>query len=294
MALKSACIIGGGFYGVVIALYLSRFKGIENVDIYEKEADLLTRASYANQARVHNGYHYPRSFTTAYRSRENFHRFCCDWSNCVKSDFSKYYAIARRNSKVNSTQFKKLCDQVGAPLEKAEPEIKKLFNSSLIEVVYKVEEYAFDSTKLKKWAHEELSTSRVKCNFGHLITDARATEDKKIQLSIIDKRGFVKKKLYPIVFNCTYSGLSQVETNPSNSLFNLKHEITELALIEPPSELQKIGVTVMDGPFFSTMPFPSKKLHSISHVRYTPHSFWVDKFGISPYKVLENARNKGR
>ena len=90
MGLKSACIIGGGFYGVVIALYLKRLKGIKNVDIFEKESNLLTRASFANQARVHGGYHYPRSFTTAYRSRENFHRFCCDWRNCVESDFSKY------------------------------------------------------------------------------------------------------------------------------------------------------------------------------------------------------------
>ena len=100
MAIASACIIGGGFYGVVIALYLKRVKGIEHVDIFEREASLLTRASFVNQARVHSGYHYPRSFTTAYRSRENFHRFCSDWSSCIKTDFRKYYALARRNSKV--------------------------------------------------------------------------------------------------------------------------------------------------------------------------------------------------
>ena len=29
------------------------------------DADLMQRASYANQARVHNGYHYPRSLLTA-------------------------------------------------------------------------------------------------------------------------------------------------------------------------------------------------------------------------------------
>ena len=72
------CVIGGGFYGSVIALYLKKVKGYRYVDLYEKEADFLTRASYVNQARVHSGYHYPRSFTTAYRSRANFFKFCSD------------------------------------------------------------------------------------------------------------------------------------------------------------------------------------------------------------------------
>jgi len=36
IATGSACIIGGGFYGVVIALYLKRVKWVENVEIYER------------------------------------------------------------------------------------------------------------------------------------------------------------------------------------------------------------------------------------------------------------------
>jgi hypothetical protein len=33
----------------------------------------------------------------------------------------------------------------------------------------------------------------------------------------------------------------------------------------------------MGGPFFSTMPFPALGLHSVSHVRYTPHKGWIDE-----------------
>jgi glycine/D-amino acid oxidase-like deaminating enzyme len=289
MAIASACIIGGGFYGVVIALYLKRVKGIEDVDIFEKEASLLNRASFANQARVHSGYHYPRSFTTAYRSRENFHRFCSDWSKCVTSEFGKYYALARRNSKVTSTQFTRFCDQIGAPIEEAETEISELFNPALVEAVYKVEEYAFDAIKLRNWANQELAASGVECHFGQLITDTSAGVDNTIQVSTLDGSGIKRTKSYPISFNCTYSGLSQVEADQSFGRLRLKHEIAELALIEPPPELEKIGVTVMDGPFFSTMPFPAKGCHSLSHVRYTPHSFWVDEYGLSPYDVLDQS-----
>ena len=66
---QDAIVIGGGFYGVVIAIYLARQRGLQRVTLVEREGALLTRASYNNQARVHNGYHYPRSILTAYRSR---------------------------------------------------------------------------------------------------------------------------------------------------------------------------------------------------------------------------------
>lgn len=72
--LQDAVIIGGGFYGAAIAIYLAKQRGLKRILLVEREDALLTRASYNNQARVHNGYHYPRSFTTAYRSRVNLPR----------------------------------------------------------------------------------------------------------------------------------------------------------------------------------------------------------------------------
>jgi hypothetical protein len=56
----------------------------------------------------------------------------------------------------------------------------------------------------------------------------------------------------------------------------LKHELTEICLVEVPDELKQVGLTVMCGPFFSVMPFPDRQLHSFSHVRYTPHYEWYD------------------
>ena len=37
-----------------------------------------------------------------------------------------------------------------------------------------------------------------------------------------------------------------------------------------------MGITLMCGPFFSVMPFPARGLHSLSHVRYTPHAAWPE------------------
>jgi hypothetical protein len=61
-----------------------------------------------------------------------------------------------------------------------------------------------------------------------------------------------------------------------------------MALVEMPSSLQNLGITVMDGPFFSTMPFPARPgLHTLSHVRYTPQRQWLDEPSIRPYQVLD-------
>jgi hypothetical protein len=60
-----------------------------------------------------------------------------------------------------------------------------------------------------------------------------------------------------------------------------------MALVQPPPILKDLGITVMDGPFFSLMPFPARELHTLSHVRYTPHFQWIDKPGIDPYKKLD-------
>jgi hypothetical protein len=74
----------------------------------------------------------------------------------------------------------------------------------------------------------------------------------------------------------------------------LKHEIVEIALVEPPEPLLKMGVTIMDGPFFSLMPFPAKSLHALYHVRYSPHAHWYD--GAAPYlpayERLESAEKR--
>ncbi|MCR6652802.1 MAG: FAD-dependent oxidoreductase [Cellvibrionaceae bacterium] len=155
-----AVVIGGGFYGCAIAIYLKQVRGLKSVLLVEQEKDILQRASYTNQARVHNGYHYPRSFTTAYRSRVNMPRFVVDWRDAVKKDFTKIYAIARKNSKVTAKQFERFCFEVGAKLVPAPQEYNCLFESRLIEASYLVEEYAFDTSLLARWAWESLKKRR--------------------------------------------------------------------------------------------------------------------------------------
>lgn len=278
-------VIGGGFYGCAIAIFLARQRR-HKVLLIEREDALMQRASYNNQARVHNGYHYPRSFVTAYRSRENLPRFVRDWPDAIRSDFTKLYAIAKHNSRCTARQFRKFCREIGASLEPADPQHKKLFSERLIEDVFLAREYAFDSTRLAAWAMEELSESQVDVCYAASALAIAPGGARGLAVQIATDGGEAREACARFVFNCTYSGLNQLRGEFQGTAAKLKHEITEMALIDMPAALKKLGITVMDGPFFSMMPFPARSLHTMSHVRYTPHLHWLDQCGIDPYERL--------
>jgi glycine/D-amino acid oxidase-like deaminating enzyme len=289
-----AVIVGGGFYGAAIAVYLAKRRGLKRITLIERESALLRRASYNNQARVHNGYHYPRSFTTAYRSRVNLPKFVHEWPNAVRRDFTKLYAIARRNSKVTAKQFERFCREIGAEIQPADTGLRALFEPRLIEDVFLVEEYAFDSTKLASWAERELKECGVHIRFETLVTDISKGPNGLLNVLVDAKRGAEELISSRYVFNCTYSGLNQFKGDFPGARPGLKQEITEMALMQVPSVLQGLGITVMDGPFFSIMPFPARNLHTLSHVRYTPHLHWNDQRGIDPYQKLEKYDSETR
>lgn len=281
-----AIIIGGGFYGAAIAIYLARERGLKRILLIERESALLTRASYNNQARVHNGYHYPRSFTTAYRSRVNLPRFVRDWPGAVKQDFTKLYAIARRNSKVTARQFERFCHEIGAQIQPAEPAQAALFEPRLIEAVFLVQEYAFDSTQLASWAADEMKACGVQTRLQTRVTAIANGPLGGLLVTATPEHGDETQLASRLVFNCTYSGLNQFKGDFTGTQTKLKQEITEMALMQAPPALKGLGITVMDGPFFSMMPFPARGLHTLSHVRYTPHLHWNDAQGVDPYQKL--------
>lgn len=264
-------VIGGGFYGCSLAIQLKKY--FSKVLLVEKEHDLMLRASLVNQARVHNGYHYPRNIITAYRSYVNFPRFTEEFKECVVDDFTKLYAIARYGSKVNAFQFNEMFKGIGAPVEKASPKYQKLFNKELVEEVFLVKEFAFDAVILKELMKQKLEAAKVEVSYLTEVEEVWENQPNKIGLRM--KNEDIIKSTF--VFNCTYSQLNLLLKNSGLPLLPMKQELTEMALVQMPDELVDVGITVMDGPFFSSMPYPSKGLHSLSHVRYTPHFNWIDR-----------------
>ncbi len=287
-------VVGGGFYGCVLALLLRRERGLDVV-LLERERELLRRASYANQARVHNGYHYPRSVVTARRSRVNFPRFTEEYRECIDDAFEKIYAVARVGSKVTAAQFERFCHLIEAPVEPAPEAIRDLFEPRLVEGVFRVQETAFDAGKLRDRLASDLDAAGVEVHLGVEATRIEAREGGGLRVRV-RRAGDAEPEQGEFsaqrVLNCTYSRLNQLLTDSGLPRIELKQELTELCLVEVPEPLRGLGITVMCGPFFSCMPFPDRGLQTLSHVRYTPHAEWQEGEGFphrDAYAMLERA-----
>jgi glycine/D-amino acid oxidase-like deaminating enzyme len=274
-----AIVIGGGFFGCEVALQLRRL-GLERVIVLEREAGLLRRASFVNQARVHNGYHYPRSYSTAMRSRRNFLRFAEEYREAVVDSFVKLYAIAR-GSRVTASQFEVFCKAIGAPCRPAPARHRHLFDLDLIEECFVTQEFAFDAARLGDKLRREMRAAGVEVRTGtpgHVVGHTSSSV-------AVEAGGKVETAAW--VFNCTYGELERAGV-PLKT--RIRKELTEIVLIEPPLPIANVGVTVMDGPYFSTMPFPAVGLHSLSHVRYTPHQA-SDEIGHRPHDPVRSNRD---
>lgn len=263
-----AIIIGGGFYGLMIALHLS--KKNQKVLVLEKNDDVLKQASYNNQARIHNGYHYPRSYITALRSHQNYENFLKDFSESVYSSHTKYYAIAKDRSKVTSNQFFNFCCQIGAPIKEINKGIIGIFNDHLIDSVFEVEEKIFNAAKLRDILIKKINYTNIE-----LVLNTNV-------LSVFEVHNYIgvictnNVKYYADhVYNASYSGINEILESSDLPLIPFKFEYVEMPLIAVPKVLKNIALTIMDGPFFGFLPFPDKNSHSLYHVRYAVHDTWL-------------------
>ena len=291
---ENVIVIGGGFFGLYLAGYLNQcgFK----VSLFEAESDFMTHASLHNQARVHQGYHYPRSVLTALRSRETFDRFVKEFPESVYKDFDKYYLIGKHLGKVSSSQFYKFFKRIGCPITTADGKVFDRINKNYISNCFLTKEFAFDALGLKRTLLERLSGTDTELFLGHTALKVERTSRAEVLLTVIDSNKEVKKIAAKHIFNCTYSGLNLIPSASGLPIIPLKHELTEMALVNVPEEISHMGITIMCGPFFSVMPFPAvrengKPLHSFSHVRYTPHYEWFDAASTRGYESLKDERN---
>lgn len=281
-----AVVIGGGFFGCCLALTLRAV--CDRVLLLEREEGLLTRASQVNQARVHTGFHYPRSMITARRSRSLQARFVAAFPQAVVSDFRMLYAVARHRSKVTASRFSALFRALDGPFADAGRADAALFDAERIEAVYACQEFAFDWRALRQSLAHRLDASGVVVRTG-----LEALRVANINNGVLISSGdgeFIAEA----AFNVTYAGLNDLALASGIQGLAIKHEWAEVALITPPQDLSGLAITVMDGPFFSTMPFPAERLHSLTHVRYTPHAAWTDNRSGPTRSIAESMPRRSR
>jgi hypothetical protein len=222
-----------------------------------------------NQARIHGGYHYPRSLRTAARSQRNFQRFVNDYTQSLQQDWTSIYAIAR-NSKVTPAKFSKVAKMIHAPIRVASPQNTRLFDAHEVSEVFEVTEYSFNRDEVHKTLLAELPPSVQIFNDTEILSiqEQRTNSSHKTEIFLISSHKDYGP--YDLCINTTYGELAPPKKD--SVVEKLEFEVCELLQVSVPNSLSKISITVMDGPFFSLTPWPAFDSHVLTHVRFTPHS----------------------
>ena len=264
MKLYDKVIIGAGLYGLYSALFSGK-RG-EKVVVLERDSAPFMRATYINQARVHMGYHYPRSLSTACKSANYFKRFMDDFDSCILTSFDQVYATSSKFSWTNAEQFVKFCDHAGIRCDEVRP--NKYFKEEMCDGAFLTEEYTYDAMILKDFFLSEIArypNIEIVCD-----ADIISINKEKDHFEIKTANGIVYGTSF--LLNATYASTNQISDMLDFPSFKIKYELCEIILCDVNKKLEKTGITVMDGPFFSIMPFGLTGQHSLTAVTFTPHS----------------------
>jgi glycerol-3-phosphate dehydrogenase len=259
-----AVVIGGGIFGCYSALYLSN-KGYR-VLLLEKESKCFQKASLVNQARLHSGYHYPRSIHTAKQANEHRERFLMDHQQFINNTFTKYYAVSKHLSSTHSLRFEHFCNYLNIKCQKAPS--SSMFNTSQMEALYLTEEYSFDTFLLQNLYKQKVDNATNIDTFLSSTVTHVEKDSHNFLISLKNTKEYLIQT--PMVINAAYTGINAINQLFQQPAIETVYELTEVCLVHS-RQLKNVGLTVLDGRFISIMPFGLSGLLSLTSVQYTPH-----------------------
>ena len=220
-------IIGAGIFGCMIASELKN-AGHEVV-LLEAGTDIMQGASKLNHNRIHFGFHYPRSIPTARQSLDGLVSFFLKFKEAIVSGFPNYYMVAKNKSFVTAQEYTYFCDKAEIAYDCEYPP-DSLVNRDCICESLKVREPVFDYDILYSIVKDEIKGVDLRLNtpFNGETAD------------------------YEYIVNASYSNINKVSEQLGIRPLALRFQDVIVPRFKIKQE--KIGLTVMDGPFSSIMP----------------------------------------
>ena len=202
-------------------------------------------------------------------------RFCRDYDFCLHKEFDQIYATSSHFSWTNAGEFRRFCRAAGIRCDDVAPE--RYFNPGMCDGAFLTTEYTYDAQVLKEWFLQELAKlPNVTMLYNHRPESIRAVGD-VWQVGAGDVAAEA-----PFILNATYAGVNDIHAMLGLPPFGIKYEKCEIILCTVDERLKNTGITVMDGPFFSLMPFGQTGLHSLTSVTFTPHETSYDPVATFP------------
>jgi len=247
---KKVAVVGGGIFGCTTAWKLA--KDGYDVTLYEKNENIITQASSINQYRLHRGYHYPRSKETATQSQWGESSFIKEYGNSIiNGEVEHYYCIAKEDSKVDAKQYWTFLNEMNLPYIEKELDF---IDKNVVDLTVKVNEFLFDSNKLREICWDKLNTYNVNVVLNTEYVDSDCE----------------------LVINTTYANLNQLL--PTEKQRDYQFELCEKPVIKLPKQYKNKSVVIMDGPFMCIDPLGDTGLHVMGNVVHAIHSTNIGKF----------------
>ena len=246
-------IIGAGIFGITTAIVLGKNNDVE---LFEKNDDILKSASGSNQYRVHRGYHYPRSpetVTGIIKSENSFKKL---FSEAIVTNFEHFYCISKNNSLTSSKQFIEFCTKYQLEIER---DTLDCVNNNSIDLCVRVKESVYDPKILKKISIDLLKNNNVKLHLNTKVTE-----------SIFDQ--------FDKIIVCTYSNLNELLNKFPDSQHEYQFELCEKPVVKLPESFKNKSIVIMDGPFMCIDPLANTDLHLLCNVQHEIHQTNVGKF----------------
>ena len=228
-------VIGAGFYGCHIGLELLR-EG-HDVTIYELQDDIFKGASGSIPARIHEGYHYPRSKKTRDACHTHAEEFAKHYEDFIHSVKTNIYAIAKDRSMVDFEQY-----------------VSTLERENKFEIIEEPSKYGLQNVEGALLTEER-----------HIVTDEVREYFKKELKSVLRFNALpsaIDSPEYDVTVDATFCAYDNESID--------RYEPCVVGAIEGDPT---IAVTIMDGPFGSLYPWnPKRNLSSISSAKFSPFS----------------------
>ena len=233
-------VIGAGLFGCTIAVQL---KSKHEVHLFEEKDSILRGASFANQYRLHRGYHYPRSPETMRECREAAGKFAKRFPESINKGGRHVYAIARADSRTNAGDYLTALENVGLPYKICP--FGDVLNQDSVEIAVEAEEDWIDVSALR----------------GALWRDLRG-----VHVHLNAAWDYSLRDGFDLIVIATYSGVNEAAIKLECAIEPFQYEVVEKPILEMPEGWENFGVVVMDGPFCSVDPFGCSRHHVMGHV----------------------------
>ena len=278
----SVAVIGCGIFGAMAALRLASAGA--SVTVFERESKPLQRASYNNQNRLHLGFHYPRDDETARQSIRGFQHFRDEFSPCILGGFPNAYFIASQGSLVTPQAYLAFCQRLGLRHDLIDPSTY-ICPVRGVDLGVLCDEVVFDGAVLSSLVQLRLANAQIEPRFNAKVERIERRPG-GFRLHVVGEPA----QDFDSVLNCTYATVNELTAQLGHALPEYQYEYTMVPIIE--WDHLPVGVTIMDGPFMTVLPFGLTGRHLLYHVA---HSVVAEHVGIQmPADWLDKATAPSR